>query len=298
MKSLLTATLVIMILMTSCGEDEERVVEVPVPSACYPEAPRDVEVWNYDAYVTIWWWHPDPDGDLDYYVVYKSTEVDTLFEDIAVVEAESFSPREWTYYDYSTAGGEQYYYAVSAVNDAGLESELSYEIVTGTPRPEGFLRLYSNLDMPDSSGYNMVSQSSIAQYDTMASTDIYFTLDEGIPTLVVNYPEVMIQDYGFFGYDAVSFDYLHRAPLDGWANSSMLEAVKGHCYILRLGEADGIHYAKIWIGEIKTSTPDDYISFWWAYQTDAGNRDFAPAPAGYRKMKRNIPEQAIKDKGK
>jgi hypothetical protein len=296
MRSSLVLILVMLTVIISCGEEEERVVEVPIPSECYPEAPRDVEVWNYADSVTIWWWHPDPDADIDYYKVYKAEMGDTFFNDpdeIATVEAENFESGDWVYYNYCPPSGQQYFYAVSAVNDASLESDLSYEIVSGTPRPEGKLRLYSSLDIPESSGYDISSyQSNQAQHYDLESTDIYFTLiNDSIPSLVIDYPRVMIQDYGFFGSDTLSFYYFYRAPLHGWANSNRVEAIEGHCYVLRLDE-DAIRYAKIWISEIETDGPsDDYINLWWAYQTKANNRDFAPPPVGYMKVKGGISKE-------
>jgi hypothetical protein len=131
--------------------------------------------------------------------------------------------------------------------------------------------LWAQSVRPDSSGYDFDSISNIAQWDTLVTTDIYFALSGSIPELVVNQPKVRIQDYGWVG----GFDFINRAPDDiGWAPSGKVEAIEEHCYIVRLGESDGVHYAKLYVWDVTSS----YIRFWWAYQSDPYNRDLAPPP--------------------
>ena len=265
--------------ISSCGENE---VTRVVPADCPPSAPRGVYAVNLDGYVQIWW-YPNPEDDIVGYDIWKNDELYGTYEWIGEVDAEDPDPYEYhfDYGDFIASGepvnGEKFYYAVSAYDQGDNISELSYEEVSATPRPEGLMGMAPK---PDSCGYNIISQSSIPQDCSLPSTDIVFDTSGAVSKFIVAMPRVMIQDYGFTEYDIYEelygFDAVNYAPIDGWSVAGAAEIIEGHCYILRLGEVDGIHYVKIWV----TIATDSYTEFWWAYQTDPNNRDLMPGPAG------------------
>ena len=86
-----------------------------------------------------------------------------------------------------------------------------------------------------------------------------------------------IQDYGFTSYEwPEGLDVINTAPLDGWSVTGTAEVLAGHCYMLRLGEADGFHYVKLWV----LTVAGGYTDFWWAYQTDPNNTDLLESADG------------------
>lgn len=254
--------------VSSC-EREERIVYVPreVPADCPPSAPRGVYAVNLEGYVLICW-YPNPEEDVLGYDIWKNNEFFGTYDWIGEVDREVPDPDQYCF-DHDTPFNQQFYYAVSAYDVNNNMSELSYEVVTATPRPEGFVRLDSRTMEPASSGYDFSSFSDTPQPWDAAGTDIWF--EGGAANMFrTAMPRVMIQDYGY----TPGFDDINRAPSEGFSPSGSVEAIQYHCYILRLGEADGVHYAKIWISSVDTTATE----FWWAYQTDPENRDLSPGP--------------------
>jgi hypothetical protein len=179
--------------------------------------------------------------------------------------------------------GETWFYAVSSVNERGIESEiLSYEIVFDTPRPEGSVVLRNYLGQnPASSGYDLASLTSRAQAWDDITTDIYFgTLNDTIPDdqsrrnihYIFSASGVDIQDYGLNDVD--------WAPETGWSNLGRVEALPGHSYAIRITTTGrGQNYAKVRV----ESVTDDQVTLDWAYQQSTsgdGNRELTPGPGG------------------
>jgi hypothetical protein len=280
MRILLIATMMIFLLLLSCS-GEEKIVEVPVPVNCVPPAPTGVYAINVDGYIYICWF-PSYVTDIDYYEILKADFWEGPYSWVATLNATYAQPYEYCL-DFDMPNGEQYFYAVRAVDTGGLRSELSPDYVTATARwenPQGEPLTLNERDLlPELSGYDFVGLTNTAQYDTLESTDILYDviqneLDEEIPYLVGARAGVEIQDYGFVGTNQGSYDGINYAPEMGWAPTRKSEAIVGHCYILQILESDGLHYAKITVIEV---TPN-YVTFFWAYQSDPGNKDFAPRP--------------------
>lgn len=272
MNKVLSISLVILLMLLSCGEKEKivdiRYVEVPVevPGECAPSAPQGVFSINWHDSVTICW-YPNSEEDIDGYDIFKADSFyDNNYEYIGTVWIEDTSPGEDVCLTDRNNEGFQYFYAVVAFDRSGLESELSYDQVTGTARPEGRLRLYDRESDPDKSGYDF--DLFAQQADTSSTTDIFFDSNSGFPELVAHRLAVDIQDYGYIE----SFQAINRAPVKGWAPSRRAEAVLNHCYIVRLDELDGYHYAKLFVEEVLPGS----VTFKWAYQEVAENRDLAP----------------------
>jgi hypothetical protein len=261
---------IMMLLMISCGE-KEKIVNVPVN--CAPDVPHGVYAVNYDGTVQICW-VANYESDLAGYNVYRSESLDDPFSPIGTVEVSVSNPVEYCFEDMDTGNGVHYYYAVSAFDKGGAESDLIVEeVVSGTPRPEGQLTLYDWHSIPTQSGFDFYpSLTSVAQQYDAATTDIYFDVIGGIPTIVARRAGVQIQDYGY----ADNFDAIGLAPDDGWAPSRSAEAIVKHMYMLQLLEGLDTHYAKVFV----TAVTGDHVTFYWAFQTDPGNPDLSPPAPG------------------
>lgn len=274
---------IMMLIMISCGEKEKIVnvyvpgepdtINVEVPTNCAPPPPRGVYSVNYDEIVQICW-VANYESDMWGYNVYRSNTPDGLYSPIGTVYVEASNPVDYCYEDVDTGNGIHYYYAVSAFDTSGAESDLIVEeVVSGTPRPEGQLTLYDRVSVPTLSGFDFYPDlASTAQSWNDPATDFYFENNVGTPRLVTYRAGVEIQDYGF----ASNFDAIGYAPADGWAPWGSAEAVARHMYILMLLEGSATHYAKIYVTEV-TST---FVTFYWAFQTDPGNPDLAPPAPG------------------
>ncbi len=270
--TVLAAILIASFAFISSCDQEEQIVYLPRECpACSPSAPRGVYAVNLDGYVLICW-YPNPEDDIVGYDIWKNDELYGTYDYIGTVYAEDPDPYEYCFEYGDPTYGDQFYYAVSAYDQDDNLSELSYEEVSATPRPEGFLRLYDAAADSDACGYDFSSQSNIAQDCSLPSTDIEFDTTIAVNFFRVEMPRVMIQDYGY----TYSFDDINLAPELGWSSAGSAEVIESHCYILRLGESEGVHYVKLWVHTVA----DGYADFWWAYQTDPGNRDLMPGPAG------------------
>jgi len=271
MNRVLTIISIAMLLLISCGE-KEKIVEVPAD--CPPSAPTGVFSINLDGIVTICWYE-NPESDVEGYDVYRGTALYGAYDIIGSVGADASSSGQYCFDDLETFNGQRYYYAVAAYDGAGNQSDLSYEEVTGTPRPEGLLMtLYNAASLPNQSGFDFYpGLSNVVQAYDALTTDIYFGVVGEASLLIARRAGVEIQDYGYVG----DFDAINYAPNDGWSPSRSAEAVAGHIYILRLTETDGFHFAKIYVREVVAG---NFVTFDWAFQTDPGNPDLAPPAPG------------------
>ena len=154
----------VLLAVFSCSEEKEKIVEVPVRirtvDTVYvtpntpPFPPDGVFSVTGDGLVSIYW-NPNFEDDLAGYGVYRNDELYGYYTWLADV------PANQTYYlDYDVTNGETWYYAVTAIDSAGLESDLSYDVVFDTPRPEGFnLVLMDYLVQDDQSGYDFDTET-------------------------------------------------------------------------------------------------------------------------------------------
>lgn len=155
------------------------------------------------------------------------------------------------------------YFAVAAVDQAGNESDLTYETVFDTPRPAGFGRALSNfLSSPGSAGYDF-SSYAVRAFDD-ASTDVFYGYNGSVAQMFASDGLTDIQDAGY----ASTLDAVDWAPSAGWSPSGTVELIAGHCYIVWTRDD---HYAKFRV----TSISSGQVVFDWAYQTDPGNPELA-----------------------
>ena len=229
-------------------------------------------------------WLPNWEADIAGYAVFRHDPlVDPVdrFNWLVDVAAD-----QTIYIDTDISNGQTMFYAVLAFNDANQESELSYENVFDTPRPEGTVILRDYMG-PDSllSGYNFASLSGTAQaWDrTNPPTDVYFGFSSGVPTLFSARAEVDVQPFGWIG-DVENFWWLDWSPGQGWAPSKTVELILGHTYALRIEDsasAGDFNFAKLFVQELNTVS-DPSVRLVWAYQTDVNNPELSPGGGAMR----------------
>lgn len=249
----LTAFMIIPIslLLTSC--DAEYFYDNSPPSP-----PTNVVTITGDNWVEIQWDH-NRERDIAGYNVYYNYTYEGRYTLIGSTTNNYFI-------DYEAVNGVTYFYAVAAYDYDGNESELSYDYVKDTPRPEGFNRsVFDYLTSPNKAGYDF-SAYKVLPFDSW-DTDFFFENYYG--TYYVNvWEEADIQDMGAT-YDIYD---ITEAPIYGWVplyegeNVKYVEAIPGHTYVIWTADD---HYAKIRIKSIQ----GNMMVFDWAYQTVRGERE-------------------------
>src|SRR5262245_44144565 len=211
-----------------------------------------------DGQVAVYWIPVEPEN-VSQFVVYRSTSSDGGFREIGHTNRDFFV-------DNTVANGVTYYYAVSALDPCGYETELSRETVYDTPRPEGFdAHIYdSNGDNWPRSGWDLSLARSVPWYDVDA--DIYFIRTDGGDFLVAPNTDTDIQDAGYADFDDVSW-----APTSGWSPTGSVEVIPGHVYVVWTNTNN---FAKVRARSLSA----DYLVFDWAYQIAVGNPELAPKP--------------------
>jgi hypothetical protein len=273
---------------TGCSDDEAYVDSTP------PGIPAGVTSITGDGAVFVRW-IPNQESDLAGYRVWWDGNGDEEFEELARIKPFE----DGIYQDNGTPtasddfleygdilgfdfNGTYNSYAISAFDDAGNESELSWEYVVDVPRPEGYdLRLEPRSSFPQFSGYDLSSLSNQAQPWDDLETDFWFEVDaNAIPRFYVPKAWVRILDAGFQSYDGFGgIDGVDYAPAQGWSQEGAVEAIPGHTYVLRIRNGSSFgpndHYAKIWLSGFESGG----ALLWWAFQEVPGERQFGqPRP--------------------
>lgn len=234
-----------------------------------PSPPSDIQVLNGDNRVDIYW-NRNRESDVAGYNVYYNYSYEGKYTLIGSTSGTYFA-------DIEAVNGNKYYYAVAAYDYNGNESELSYDVIYSTPRPEGFNQpIYDAQRFPDYAGYSFQNYSVVPFNDIAA--DFFFDIYEGVPYL--NLWEVpaptYIQDMGLTN-DIYDIPY---APESGWVFKDYIRADVGHTYVIRTIENK---YAKIRIKQIN----GDGIVFDWAFQIVPGETQLKPvARSGERELSR------------
>ena len=237
-----TFALITLAMISACNIVEP----VRVMDTTPPAPPTGVFVLNGDQIVDIYW-NANREDDLAGYNVYWSDSYIGKYTLLGSTQNTSFT-------DDGVINGQLYYYAVTAYDYNGNESELS----------------------PDSSGYSF-AQYSVVPYDDQAS-DFFFENYQGTFYLDV-WQDTDIQDMGSTQdiYD-IAF-----APTSGWSSSKSVYAQVGHTYVIWTWNN---HYAKIRISAITNNR----IVFDWAYQLVKGETQLKP---GGNSGKRNKIDKSI-----
>lgn len=274
MKHLITLIMIVTAFAAlGCSDDDKSVVEIDQ----FPAAPQGVFSITGDGAVWVLW-NGSYESDINYYRVYRSLQATTGYAVIGSVD-HVLDPDELPtlheFIDNSPINGTTYWYAVTAVDNAGQESVLSGEWVFDTPRPEGNGTLLPYNVAPTAAGFNLATETVLEWNSVAADFWIDRTADtiESVVyvTAFINaglYTEFQtdIQDMGYTS----TFDAIGWAPTDGWSALGYAEAIVGHTYVIWTSDD---HYAKIRVTGISASGA---VSFQWAYQTAPANLELAP----------------------
>lgn len=257
----LTIGLVLMAGVVGCDDDNDRPLGSDITTP--PPVPQGVYSVTGDEAVYIQWLPVDDvNRDFSYYVVYRSdTHPDTGYWEIGTTTRTYFT-------DNSVINGYTYYYAVSSVDIDGYESDLSYETVFDTPRPEGFNQIIYHMAYdPARAGWDLAN-AQLVDYESPIC-DFYLEWVPGDGVFYFNVGNFMtdIQDMGYTGH----FDEIDYSPPpdSGWSLNGWTEVILDHTYIIW---TDDNHFAKVRV----TSIGSNSIVFDWGYQIDQGNRELKP----------------------
>lgn len=267
--TLRTAPLIVSLFVLSLSSCDRRVTEYYSIDDFPPAIPSGVYSVTGDGEVTVYWC-PVIEEDCEGYNLYRGDSA--LVGPYYLVSTLYGMYRDY-YTDAGLFNGKTYYYAVTSFDESGNESDLSYEDVFDTPRPEGFDVTLRDFDTrPDSCGFNLSTQQ-VVRFDGYNNTaaDFYLDYDDGNLFISVAKDFTYLQDMGY----TESLYEIDYAPAGGWSLWGRAEAIPYHTYVV-LTEDD--HYAKIRLTVVSGSL--HRILFDWAYQTDPGNRELSLPSTG------------------
>ncbi len=217
-----------------------------------PLPPEDIYTITGDNWVELHWIH-NLENDLQGYNIYRAYSYYGRYEFLGFTERNYFI-------DFSAQNGMTYYYAITAIDYSGNESDLSKEVIYDTPRPEGYNQtIFDFRRFPERAGYDF-STYSIVPYDD-DFCDMFFDYDNGKHYMVV-YDDTDIQDMGPTNdiYD------ISEAPLTGWSPTKDVRLYVGHTYVVWTWNN---HFAKFRVKYLSA----EKVVFDWAYQLQEGNRE-------------------------
>lgn len=215
-----------------------------------PLPPTNLQVLNGDNVVDLSWDY-NQERDVAGYNVYYSSSYDGKYNLIGSTTKNYFT-------DYDARNGNTYYYAVTAYDYNGNESDLSYDNVNATPRPEGFNEtVFDYNQFPDKGGFSFTTYTDVPYNDE--SSDFYFENYNGI-----YYIDVMTDtDIKDMGRTSDIYD-IPYAPSGGWSPTKDALVIPGHTYVIWTWDN---HYAKVRV----SSATNERMIFDWAFQTVKGN---------------------------
>ena len=254
----LFAAITILVYLTGCDVNEPEYVIDTTP----PVPPTGIKVYVGDNRIDLTWFD-NREADLAGYNIYFSYSYNGTYENIGS------SPYNY-FIDEEAVNGNKYYYAVTAYDYNGNESDLSKDVIYATARPEGFNQaIFDFRRFPNNSGFSFVLESVVAYNDTQY-VDFFFENYQGTFYLVV-YNDTDIQDMGPTNdiYD------IPFAPTSGWSTTKDAIAKVGHTYVIWTWNN---HYAKIRVSNIT----NDRVVFDWAYQLVEGEKQLKPSVGGNR----------------
>jgi hypothetical protein len=259
-----------LIILSGCDEFDEY-------DTTPPSEPRNVRTVTGDNRVDIMW-DENRERDLAGYNVYYSYSYDGKYELIGYTDENYFI-------DNGASNGETYYYAVTAYDFNGNESELSTDVVYDTPRPEGMNQAIFDLNIsPSNSGYDF-SNYLVVPYNG-DDADFFFEYYNGVPYITV-WDDSDLQDMG----STVDIYDVDVAPQYGWIqaqpdeNVKYAEAIIGHTYVVWTWDN---HFAKV---RVKNIT-NERIVFDWAYQLVEGNRELKRSAS--KTDRNNMPSKVLR----
>ncbi len=278
---LLVLTIISLMFLIGCENDcweDDCDPHGPSPVDHPPAVPTGFYSVTGDGEVRLYWDH-NQESDLDGYNVYWNDQAHGWFEFM------SFTKNTY-YIDRAVGNGQTYFYAIAAVDYNGNESELTYEDIFDTPRPEGYnLRLYTfNGDEYDQEHSGWDFDFELKRHWEDPRTDMYYEYiwDEdnqrSYHYLNVSGNDVRIQPWGYID----SMDEIDWAPETDWTDREWVELDEDMAYVLKIRKPEQeIHYAKIHIRDLDSGV----IRLDWAYQIDPGNPELIITPKPIQRTK-------------
>ena len=250
--------------LVGCDEDDDHIV---TPINVVPATPQGVTSVTGDDAVYVYW-NGIYELDVREYNVYRSlTEFDgyTVVGTVGAISNPNLDLLIYEFRDDGVSNGTTYFYAVTSVDRANQESDLSAEFVFDTPRPEGQTPIFVNTVAPADAGFDLENGLRVV-FDSPAA-DVWIDSLDGIFYLNVGNGLTDIQDVGY----TTSFDEISFAPDSGWSNLGFVEIIRGHTYVVW---TDDDHFAKM--RAVSFNPISGSITFEWAYQTDQSNLELSP----------------------
>ena len=246
MKGLRTLWIVLLVLFASgCKQLGNEFVDTTPPN-------RPAGLWTEtgDNLIELFW-SENRESDIAGYNVFVSSSYDGRYELIGSVRSAHFN-------DNDVRNGSTYYYAVTAYDYDGNESELSRDVAYDVPRPEGYnVVLDDYRRVAATSGYDF-SRFGVVSYNDLYA-DMYY--ENWHDTLYMNVrSDSDIQDMG----RTSSILDIREAPSSGWSSTHDVRLIAGHTYVVWTWDD---HYAKFRVTNISGSR----VTFDWAYQLQESN---------------------------
>lgn len=215
-----------------------------------PAAPRNLTTEAGNGFVELFW-NGNREADLAGYNIFVSSSYNGRYELIGSTSVAGFV-------DHGAQNGETYYYAVTAFDYDGNESELSLEEAYDIPRPDGFnLVMIEYRRAPRTAAFDFSAFSVVPYAD--ASADMFYVYEDAVPSMAV--PEdTDIQDMG----PTSSIYEIRVAPASGWSPSRAVDLRVGHTYVVWTWDD---HFAKFRVSALSSTR----VVFDWAYQLQRSN---------------------------
>ncbi|MCL4550228.1 MAG: hypothetical protein M1495_16870 [Bacteroidetes bacterium] len=273
LRLILTGSVIFLgLILTGCDHFHDSYDTTP------PSPPTNLRTITGDNRVDIYW-DKNPERDVAGYNVYYAYSYNGKYTLIGTTQNTYFV-------DNGATNGTTYYYAVTAFDFNGNESDLSKDVIYDTPRPEGFNQaIFDYNKVPDNAGYNFKNYLVVPYND--AGADMFFENYNGQYYLDV-WKDSDIQDMG----QTTDIYDISTAPAGGWVplqtgdNIKYTKAIVGHTYVIWTNDN---HYAKVRISSISS----DRMIFDWAYQTVEGNRELKRGSISFDR--KNMPTRVIKN---
>jgi len=259
---LLTLALLALLFVAGCTNNDDCIYVDRTP----PSVPRGLFTVTGDERVDLYW-IDNSETDLEGYRIYWNDEATGVYTYMATTANPYYA-------DFDVVNGTTYYYAVTAFDKAGNESDLSYETISDTPRPAGTdLVLYDCLGPSAAlSGYDFSMFSR--QYWNDETTDIFYGYVDGLHIMYAwnpysYWPTTDIQDAGYRMLDEAD-----DAPPDGWTDDYLVILTEGHTYFVWTRDN---HYAKFYVKAIGSG----FVVVDWAYQLQEDNPELVPKTVSF-----------------
>ena len=268
---LLVLTVGALLTLSGCESDDATSPHVDTQA---PAVPTGVMSVTGDGVVTVLWNDLD-EADLVGYDIYRHEGTDPEYGPYYRIGTIGWNENwfdDFSHFfdDTDVVNGQTYYYAVLAYDEVGNESNLSYETVPDTPRPQGEgAWVYDRLGpLAAASGFDFGDLSSTAVAWNDPDADISVEIDgAGVPWVIAA-DHALLQDWG-----TIALEWVDYAPRDGYSNAGRAELIEGHSYIMMISQ-NGVHFAKFEVMQITS----EGVRIDWAYQIDEDNPELSVTP--------------------